>query len=62
VSALSPEQIVQLTEVLCLVLGVGVAWAVYHGSGRAELPGDARQPPPGEADDATPDTSGRTLA
>ncbi len=60
-SVLSPEQIVELTEVLVVVMGVAIIWAVYHGSDRAELPGDATVPPPGEVDDAGPDTSGRTL-
>ena len=61
-SVLSPEQIVQLTEGLAIVLGVVIIWAVYHGSEKAELPGDATIPAPGETDEAAPDTSGRTLA
>ena len=61
-SVLTPDQIVQLTEVLANVLGVAIIWAVYQGSEVAELPGDAPIPPPGEADDAAPETSGRTLA
>jgi hypothetical protein len=61
-SALSPEQVVELTEVMSMVLGVAIAWAVYHGADRAELPGEASVPEPGEVDDAIPDTSGRTLA
>jgi hypothetical protein len=61
VSALSPDQIVDLTEVLCLVLGIAIAWAVYYGSDRAELPGVADVPSPGEVDDAVPETNGRTL-
>ncbi len=60
-TGLSVDQVMQLTEVLCLLLGVGVIWAVYHGSERAELPGEASVPTPGEADDAVPDTRGRTL-
>ncbi|HYB63258.1 MAG TPA: hypothetical protein VEE86_02405 [Thermoplasmata archaeon] len=61
-SVLSPGQIVDLTEVLVMILGVVIIWAVYHGSESAELPGEATVPEPGEADDATPETSGRTLA
>jgi len=61
-SVLSPGQIVELTEVLVMILGVVIIWAVYHGSESAELPGEATVPEPGEADDATPETSGRTLA
>jgi hypothetical protein len=61
VSVLDPEQIVELTEILAVLMGIGITWVVYHGSENAELPGDAREPPPGEADDAVPDTRGRTL-
>ncbi|MGP8078649.1 MAG: hypothetical protein ACLQD8_07990 [Thermoplasmata archaeon] len=60
-SALSPDQIVTLTEVLVLLMGIGITWGVYYGSENAELPGEATIPPPGEADDARPDTRGRTL-
>jgi hypothetical protein len=58
---LTPDQIVTLTEVLVVLMGIGITWAVYHGSDRAELPGDARIPDPSLADDARPDTRGRTL-
>ncbi len=60
-SALDPDQIVTLAEILLVLAGVGILWAVYHGSESAELPGEATIPPPGEADDAVPDTRGRTL-
>ena len=60
-SALSPDQIVTLTELLVLLLGFAITWAVYYGSDRAELPGQAPIPTPGEADDARPDSRGRTL-
>jgi len=59
--SLTADQIVTLTEILVTLMGIGVLWAVYHGSERAELPGDATVPDPHEADDARPDTSGRTL-
>ena len=61
-TALSPNQITQLSMVLSILIGVAIVWAVYHDSDRAELPGDATIPPPGEVDDATPETSGRTLS
>jgi hypothetical protein len=61
-SALSPEQVVQLSEVLAMLVGVAIVWAVYYDSDRAELPGEAKVPDPAEADDATPDTTGRSLA
>lgn len=60
-SVLSPNQIVQLTEVLSILMGIAIVWLVYHGSDRAELPGEAAIPAPGEADEAVPETSGRTL-
>ena len=61
-SVLSPEQIVELSEALSIILGVAIIWAVYAGSERAELPGEATVPDPHEVDDAAPETSGRTLA
>jgi hypothetical protein len=60
-SAFGPNQIVEMTEVLVLLMGIGITWAVYYGSENAELPGQATIPPAGEADDARPDTRGRTL-
>ena len=61
-STLTTDQIVDLTEILVVLMGIGIAWAIYHGSEKAELPGDATMPEPGEADDAKPDTRGRTLS
>jgi hypothetical protein len=61
-SGLPPDQIVTLVEVLVILMGIGITWAVYHGSERAELPGEAEIPAPGEVDDAVPDTRGRTLS
>ncbi len=61
-SGLQPEQIVTLTEILVILMGIGITWVVYRGSEKAELPGDAQIPPPGEVDDADPDTRGRTLS
>jgi len=61
VSALTPEQVVTLTEILVILMGFGITWAVYLGSDRAELPGDATVPDPNDVDDARPDTRGRTL-
>jgi hypothetical protein len=59
--SLSPTQIVTLTEVLVILMGIGVTWAVYYGSDRAELPGEATIPDPLEEDDVVSDPSGRTL-
>lgn len=60
-SALSPDQIVTLTEILVVLMGIGITWLVYRGSENAELPGDARIPDPNQADDTVADTRGRTL-
>jgi hypothetical protein len=61
-SALSADQIVEMTELLVILMGIGVTWAVYHGSERAELPGEAANPDPHEPDDTRPNTEGRTLS
>jgi hypothetical protein len=60
-SALSPDQVVTLTEILVVLMGIGITWLVYRGSENAELPGDVRIPDPNQADDTVPDTRGRTL-
>jgi hypothetical protein len=60
-SGLTPDQIVELTEVLVVLMGIGITWLVYHGSDKAELPGEALIPDPTQADDTLPDTSGRSL-
>jgi len=60
-SGLSADQIVTMTEILVVLMGIGIIWAVYHGSENAELPGDARVPDPSQADDTVPDQRGRTL-
>lgn len=59
--SLSPDQSIDLVEVLVILMGVGILWAVYYGSDRAELPGDATVPDPSQVDDTLPDTRGRTL-
>jgi hypothetical protein len=60
-SALSLDDQVSLLEFALILAGIGITWAVYYGSDRAELPGDADVPDPGEADDLEVDTRGRTL-
>lgn len=60
-SSLSVDQVMELTLGLVLLMGIGIIWAVYHGSENAELPGEATIPTPGEPDDAVPDTRGRSL-
>lgn len=60
-SGLSVDQIITLTQILVVLMGIGITWAVYYGSENAELPGDAHEPSPNEADDSIADTRGRTL-
>lgn len=60
--SLNSSQIVTLVEILTILAGVGILWAVYYGSDQAELPGTVTEPDPSEADDTLPDTSGRTLS
>ena len=60
-SALSIDQQITLVEILVILLGIGITWAVYYGSENAELPGDAKVPDPTVSDDLAPDIRGRTL-
>ena len=60
-SALTLDQELTLVELLVLLLGIALTWAVYYGSERAELPGEARIPEPSVPDDLVIDTHGRTL-
>lgn len=60
-SGLGPDQIVDLTEVLVILMGIGITWLVYRGSESAELPGESSIPDPAGVDDAISDSSGRTL-
>lgn len=61
-STLSADQIVTIVELLAILLGIGITWAVYYDSEYAELPGDATIPDPTQVDDTLPDTRGRTLS
>ncbi len=58
---LSIDDTVTVVEVLVLLLGIAITWAVYYGSDNAELPGEARIPDPTIADESGVETSGRTL-
>jgi hypothetical protein len=60
-SVFTIDQEVTLTEVLMILLGIAITWAVYYGSERAELPGEATIPDPGLPDDMVSDTRGRSL-
>ena len=60
-SGLSVDQVVTLTQILVILMGIGIIWAVYYGSENAELPGESEVPDPNEVDDTRSDTRGRTL-
>jgi hypothetical protein len=60
-SVLSTDQIISLVELLVLLLGIVITWAVYYGSEHAELPGEAKIPEPLVPDDMVIDTRGRSL-
>ena len=60
-SALSIDDTMTLTEILVTLLMIAITWAVFYGSERAELPGEAMIPDPTIPDDHGPDTRGRTL-
>lgn len=60
-SLLSIDQEITLVEILVILLGIAITWAVYYGSEDAELPGEARVPDPSVPDEIAPDIRGRTL-
>ena len=60
-SALTTDQVITLTEMLVILIGIAITWAVYYGSDRAELPGEAQVPDPSIPDESGVDTRGRTL-
>jgi hypothetical protein len=50
-----------VVEVLVILMGIAITWAVYYGSENAELPGEAKIPVPMVRDDMVIDTRGRSL-
>ncbi|HZY91342.1 MAG TPA: hypothetical protein VFG07_01000 [Thermoplasmata archaeon] len=60
-SGLSIDQQVTLAEILVILLGIAITWAIYYGSEHAELPGEAAVPDPNVPDEIAPDIRGRTL-
>lgn len=58
---LSATEEVQMVEVLTILGGIAIIWAIYYGYERAELPGEGTVPDPSQLDDTLPDTRGRTL-
>ena len=61
-SALTVDQTLTLTELLVLLLGIVITWAVFYGSENAELPGEAEIPDPAIPAESYVDDEGRTLA
>ncbi len=57
---LSIDDEITLVEVLACLVGIGITWAIYYGSDRAELPGEATEPDPSVPDE-TFVPQGRTL-
>lgn len=60
-TGLSIDDQVTLAEVVAILIGIAITWAVFYGSERAELPGEATIPDPSMADDMVSDIRGRTL-
>jgi hypothetical protein len=60
-SVLSSDEIVELTAILSALLGIAITWAIYYGSDRAELPGQAPIPSPSTPEEPMVDATGRTL-
>lgn len=60
-TGLSIDDQVTLVEVLAILIGFLVTWAVYYGSDRAELPGEAQVPDPSIPDEIQPDIRGRSF-
>lgn len=58
---LSIDDTLTLVEALVILLGIAITWMVYYGSGRAELPGDAKIPDPALSEDIHRLNDGRTL-
>ncbi|MFZ0830275.1 MAG: hypothetical protein WCB18_08370 [Thermoplasmata archaeon] len=57
---LSIDDEITMVEVLAVLVGIGLTWAIYYGSDRAELPGEATEPDPSVPDEKFPH-EGRTL-
>ncbi len=49
-----------MVEILAVLVGIAITWAIYFGSDKAELPGEATEPDPAIPDE-TFKVEGRTL-
>jgi hypothetical protein len=57
---LSIDDEITMVEVLAILLGIALTWAIYYNSDQAELPGEATEPDPNVPDEKFPH-EGRTL-
>jgi hypothetical protein len=57
---LSIQDEVTMVEILAILIGFGITWAVYFNSDHAELPGEAIEPDPNVPPETVPHP-GRTL-
>jgi len=57
---LSVDDEVTMVEILAILVGIAITWAVYYGSDQAELPGEATEPDPSIPDEVV-SHPGRTL-
>jgi hypothetical protein len=59
--SLSIDDELTLVEALAMLLGIAITWAVFYGSERAELPGEAPIPNPSNVEDLHQFRPGRSL-
>jgi hypothetical protein len=57
---LSVNDEVTMVEILAILVGIAITWAIYYNSDRAELPGEATEPDPNVPDEVV-SHPGRTL-
>ena len=57
---LSIDDEVTMVEILAILLGIAITWAIYYNSDHAELPGESTEPDPSVPDE-TVTHPGRTL-
>lgn len=57
---LSIDDEITMVEILAILVGMGITWAAYYGSEKAELPGEATEPDPNIPDEPF-EPEGRTL-
>jgi hypothetical protein len=58
---LSIDDEMTLLELLVTLLVIAITWAVFYGSDRAELPGEATVPDPREPEEISRLPEGRSL-